>query len=285
VTLRTLVAAAAAGALLAPATAVAQDDVPYGRGERPHDTLSVPARDDVAVRQFVARFREQGDRIQVRVTLRAVPRGAARKTLVLRLGRCSDGSASALDCPPVVSRRVVLRRGDLGMRVLDATIRKPSRRFDAVQASLTAPGRTAGPSRAGTYAVLELRSRAWRFRPTTFPWGLYTQALPENGAGFDLRSIRVDAVGITPVRARPTLRWDAVNTAGPATVRMTTKGCLPTQTCRERVDEARVGGPEAPGSDFRRPTIRRDGDAVSVAGTRVEDGAALWSVTLPFPER
>lgn len=273
--MRRLLALLGLGLGLAPGAAPAgAQDEPYP-APRPHTTFALRDDDGVAVRRLDARVVYAGRRLNVRVALRATSRSGLERSVVLRVGRCIGGPVASPVCPPAFSRRIVLRRGATTFRYHVATVRIPERRVDSLRVSVTRPGRVVDPRGTRGYAELLLRGAAWRGPVAGEAFGFSARA----GAGVDVRRVRLDAVGISPERARPLLGW-TMDFAESLRVRTVAQACA--EGCPARAQERLV---PAGSSDFRdRPTLRRAGDVIRFGALAADAARPLFAVALPWPE-
>lgn len=265
---RLLLVLCAAAWLALPAAALAQEPN-YPTESRPHSTASLRALAGVAVDGLHARVRPAGRRLRVVATFRAHLRSGARRRVVLRVGSC-HGANSFPTCPTRRSRVVVVRRA--GTRaVLRARVPRPRDGVDAVRVSVTRPRQEHKPFGRPAHAVLDLGGEAWRAPLRDRSFGATAFTVP----GVDLRSLTLDAVGISDLAVRPTARFAALAGRAASVTWQGAEGAWPPESVP--LTPGREGGEQ------RRPLVRTQSPTVGMVGA--VDGAPLFSVDLPRPLR
>lgn len=261
---------------ISPAAAAAAAPAPFD--PRPHANFAL--RDGgLRIARFDVTARPSGDRVLVAITLTARSRAKDVRT-VLRIGACTGGPPTLLDCRPTVNHVVVLHPGRTTIAHLNGRVPRPVR-TNAIRVSLTRPGQVVRASRSPFAGLVDmlLPSSAWTtFADRAFgvrvarPWE--GDAQPSEVAALTARTAQIDHN-----RLRATLAWTATGLPPGATVTTTSGACAAAcpfswQDVANQI--GRVGFAE-------RPSLRRTDDRQVFNLAARAPGGNLFSLVLPWP--
>jgi hypothetical protein len=234
--------------------------------------------------RFDAHAHRRHGRVQISVTLNARAREHVVHA-VIRIGRCTGGPASFPHCAPTKSRAVTIHAGKTTIRQVDATVRRPAKRTDAIRISVTASGKhvISDENPHGAYADMLLPASAWT-RLFLHTFGVFI-ARPWEGDGLpdDVNALSARAAQKDHKTLRTKLTWTAA-APSPATVQTIAGPCTAVVLCTMLTQQTAI--PATGQATFAaNPTFTRLPSPrlpIMSYSASVPDGQ-LFNVTLPWP--